>query len=124
MKYIRWLAVPGGMEVELVEIRGAGSMASGYNEGMYSSNAKYKVYMHQDVFLINQYFIYDLISLFRKSEEIGMIGLVGSPKVPENGVMWSERRVGGLICHQCHGRSIGMILKRMAGGKWKESMDY
>lgn len=94
-RYIRWLAVPEKMEVELLEIRGANSMASGYNEGMCNSNAKYKVYMHQDVFLINKYFIYDLISLFHKSEKIGMIGLVGSPKMPENGVMWSEGRVGG-----------------------------
>lgn len=95
MKYIRWLAVPEGMEVEVVEIRGAASMASGYNEGMHSSKAKYKVYMHQDVFLINRFFIYDLVSLFQKNKKTGMIGLVGSPKMPKNGVMWSEERVGG-----------------------------
>ena len=93
-KYIRWLEVPPGMEIELVEIRDAVSMASGYNEGMKCSDAKYKVYMHQDVFIINRYFIYDIISLFKMSESIGVVGLIGSPKVPENGIMWSEKRVG------------------------------
>ena len=65
VNYIHWLEVPEGMEVEVLEIREAKSMTSGYNEGMSSSNAKYKVYMHQDVFLINRYFIYDILSLFQ-----------------------------------------------------------
>ena len=56
VNYIHWLEVPEGMEVEVLEIREAKSMTSGYNEGMSSSNAKYKVYMHQDVFIINKYF--------------------------------------------------------------------
>lgn len=94
VKYIRWLEVPVGMEIELMEIRGAVSMAAGYNEGMNSSDAKYKVYMHQDVFIINKYFIHDMISIFQSSEKIGVVGLIGSIKVPENGVMWSESRVG------------------------------
>lgn len=94
VRYIYSLAVPEGMEVEILEIRGAMSMTAGYNEGMSSSNAKYKVYMHQDVFLINQYFIYDILSIFKKDAGIGMIGMVGSIKTPENGIMWSEKRVG------------------------------
>lgn len=94
VRYIRWLALPEGMELEILEIRDALSMASGYNRGMRSSNAKYKVYMHQDVFIINKYFIYDLISIFNSQESIGLIGLIGSVKVPENGIMWSEKRVG------------------------------
>ena len=94
IKYIRWLEVPEGMEVELMEIREAVSMAGGYNEGMKSSDAKYKVYMHQDVFIINKFFIYDIISIFKCNEKIGLIGLIGSIKIPKSGVMWSENRVG------------------------------
>ena len=94
IRYIRWLEVPEGIEVEILEIREARSMTSGYNEGMNSSDAKYKVYMHQDVFLINKYFIYDILSIFRSDDSIGMIGMAGSPKMPDNGIMWSEKRVG------------------------------
>lgn len=94
VRYIQWLKIPDGMKVELLEIREAASMASGYNEGMNSSDAKYRVYMHQDVFIVNRYFIYDIISIFKTSEEIGVIGLVGSPKLPSNGIMWLGDRVG------------------------------
>lgn len=93
VNYIHWLEVPEGMEVEVLEIRDAKSMTSGYNEGMRSSNAKYKVYMHQDVFLINRYFIYDILSLFQLDRSIGMIGLVGSRKIPEHCMMWFGSRV-------------------------------
>lgn len=94
VRYIQWLSVPEGMKVELMEIREAPSMAAGYNEGMNSSNAKYKVYMHQDVFIINKYFIHDIISIFKSNKKIGVIGLIGSVKVPESAVMWAESRVG------------------------------
>ena len=36
VRYIQWLEVPDGVDVEILEIREAGSMASGYNEGMNS----------------------------------------------------------------------------------------
>lgn len=93
VKYIRWLDVPEGMEVELLEIRDAKSMAAGYNEGMNSSDAKYKVYMHQDCFIVNKYFIHDILSIFDSDENIGMIGLNGTQRLPDNGVIWSEKRV-------------------------------
>ncbi|MCI9109395.1 MAG: hypothetical protein HFI00_14620 [Lachnospiraceae bacterium] len=94
IKYIHSLNVPDGMEVELMEIREAASMAAGYNEGMRNSNAKYKVYMHQDVFIINRFFINDILSIFNKNKAIGAIGLVGSPKMPDSALMWSADRVG------------------------------
>ena len=93
LRYIHWLEVPEGIEIEVLEIRDASSMTSGYNEGMNSSNAKYKVYMHQDCFLVNKHFIQDMVSIFSSDVNIGMIGLNGTEKLPENGVIWSGRRV-------------------------------
>lgn len=88
VRYIQRLKVPEGMEVELVEIREAASMTSGYNEGMNSSNAKYKVYMHQDVFLLNKYFLCDMVAIFKSNADIGIIGLTGVRNMPESGIMW------------------------------------
>ncbi|TCL54021.1 glycosyl transferase family 2 [Kineothrix alysoides] len=93
IKYINWLEKPEGIEIELVEVREAASMTSGYNEGMRCNDAKYKVYMHQDVFIINKYFIYDVLQIFKKDFRIGMIGLVGCLNMPKDGIMWHGERV-------------------------------
>ena len=61
MRYLNRLIVPDGYEMEILSIREAKSMTSGYNEGMHASDAKYKVYMHQDVFIVNKNFIADLL---------------------------------------------------------------
>ena len=73
VRYLNWLEVPEGIETDILEIREAHSMAEGYNEGMKSSDAKYKVYMHQDAFIVNKYFIYDILSIFREDRSIGML---------------------------------------------------
>lgn len=93
LKYINHLEVPENYTVECMSIRGAKSMAAGYNEGMQSSDAKYKVYLHQDVFIVNPHFIRDMLHIFA-DESIGMIGMVGAPEMPENAIMWNAPRVG------------------------------
>lgn len=95
LKYIEHLEIPEGYETEYLSIRDAKSMASGYNEGMRGSDAKYKVYLHQDVFIVNPYFIRDVLEIF-EDERIGMLGMVGSPRMPENAIMWNAPRVGRL----------------------------
>jgi len=91
--YINELLIPEEFEVEVLSIQDAKSMTAGYNEGMQSSDAKYKVYLHQDVFLVNRNFIFDILKIF-SDETIGMIGMVGTPKMPESCIMWDDTRVG------------------------------
>lgn len=94
--YIENLKVPEDYQIEVLTIHDAKSMTSGYNEGMYASDAKYKVYLHQDTFIVNHNFIQDILDIFTKDASIGMIGMVGAPRLPYNGVMWEEKRCGGL----------------------------
>lgn len=96
--YISRLRVPEGFTVDTIQIKEAKSMTSGYNEAMNATDAKYKVYLHQDVLIINQNFITDLLEIF-KNKEIGMVGMVGSPHMPESKIMWNALRVGGLYSH-------------------------
>lgn len=93
-RYISKLNVPEGFEVELLAIEKATSMTAGYNEGMRASDAKYKIYLHQDVFIVNPDFLAEILQLFESNEKIGLIGMVGSPKLPCDFVMWSGKRVG------------------------------
>lgn len=96
-QYIAELNVPEGFSTEILPIIGASSMASGYQQAMLSTDAKYKVYLHQDVFILNRNFIQDSLKIFGSHEKIGMIGMVGTKRLPENGCMWTTpMRTGAL----------------------------
>lgn len=94
--YINQLHIPDGYKKDVIRIAGAESMAQAYNAAMASSDARYKVYLHQDVFIVNRDFIKDCLEIFRQDEQIGMIGMVGSPRLPVSGIMWKEERCGAL----------------------------
>ena len=89
-KFISMLSIPDGYELEVSVIYEARSMTSGYNRGMYLSDAKYKIYIHHDVYLINRNLLYDLLSIF-SDDSIGMVGQVGVKEMPMSGVMWGEK---------------------------------
>lgn len=78
IKYISCLRIPYGVETEIITIAGADSMAAGYNAAMHGSDAVYKVYLHQDVFIVNENFIQEIIDIFEQYPEYGMLGVLGS----------------------------------------------
>lgn len=86
--YIDRLLVPEGYSVEVIPIYQAKSMTSGYQEGMKKTDAKYKIYMHQDVLCTNVYLLYDLIYTFERNPDIGLVGVAGSIHMPETGIWW------------------------------------
>lgn len=106
--YIAHLHVPDGYQINVLTIEDAGSMTAGYNEGMCASDAKYKVYLHQDVFIINRNFIQDFLDVFEQDEKIGMIGMVGASRLSTSGIMWEGARQGHCI--------IGKFAKRKRSG--------
>ncbi len=102
MYYINRLHVPHGYTVDVLTVEEAKSMTSGYNEGMLSSDAKYKVYMHQDVMIINPMFIYELLKCF-EDDTIGMFGLMGSANLAPDKVMWHRDFSGCLYRANIYG---------------------
>lgn len=101
IRYLNRLEIPDGFELDLLTIAQAESMTAGYNAAMQTSDAKYKVYLHQDVFILHRKFLKDTIDLFLKHPEIGMIGMVGTLKMPQSAVMWETNdRIGAL--RSCH----------------------
>ncbi len=95
--YIESLYIPEGMKVSIIEIEDSKSMTSGYNQAMYNSKAKYKVYLHQDVFILNRNFIGDVIKCFRKNERLGLLGIAGAKVIPNDGYIWNSLDSGGMI---------------------------
>ena len=96
MLYISRLYIPDGYEIDLISIEEAKSMTSGYNEGMNASDAKYKIYLHQDTFITDRFFLQELIDIFTSDPTVGMVGIVGAPKMSEDGCMWNKERVWAL----------------------------
>lgn len=94
--YISLLRVPEGYEIQVLTVEQATSMTAGYNEGMAASDAKYKIYLHQDVFLLKPDFMQRILDIFQRNETIGMIGMVGVKRLPEDGIMWNGVRCGNL----------------------------
>jgi hypothetical protein len=106
--YINNLNVPDGYKVEFAVIRNASSMTQGYNEAMAKSDAKYKVYMHQDVFIINKNFILDMMDIFRSDDRIGLLGLAGANKLSPNCIWWESKEKRGRV-YDTHCGNMGII---------------
>ena len=94
--YINKLFVPTGFSIKTIAINDASGMAEGYNRGQSESDADINIFIHQDVCILNPYFIYEIADIFESDNNIGMIGLVGSPVLPPDAVMWHDKRVGNL----------------------------
>lgn len=95
--HIQSLSVPLGYTVELLPIRGATSMAQGYNVAMQSTDAKYKVYLHQDTLIVNLNFIVEIITLFKSDPRLGLIGMAGCTELQNDGIWWNGGRLVGKV---------------------------
>ncbi|MBZ9622600.1 glycosyltransferase family protein [Clostridium sp. FP2] len=91
VEYISKIIIPEGYSINIIEIRDAKGLCSGYNLAMDRAKGKYKVYMHQDVFIYNQNFISDFISLFNKYPDLGIMGMAGAEKLPSSGIWWQSK---------------------------------
>ncbi|HEX3047075.1 MAG TPA: glycosyltransferase family protein [Bacillota bacterium] len=92
MGSVNSLYIPGGYQVENRVIRNATSITQAYNQGMLSSHAKYKIYLHQDLLILNRNFLKELVILFRKYPRLGLLGIAGPKIIPPN-AYWPDATV-------------------------------
>lgn len=85
MRYISDLIIPDGYCIDVLTVFEAEGMTKGYNEAMQESDAKYKVYLREDTFLLNRNFIADILDIFQKNDRIGMLGVAGTDVLLDNG---------------------------------------
>lgn len=83
--YLDRLSVPDGYEKELIVIRGAASMANGYNRAMAQTDAKYKIYLQQNALVVNPNILFELLECFREAA-IGMAGVLGMKQIVPSAV--------------------------------------
>lgn len=97
---LRRLVVPEGMSIEVMTISDASSMTAGYERARLAGDAKYKVYLHQDVEIVNPDFIRDLLEIFFGEPSIGIVGMIGASCLCSNGVWW-DNLAGGIKGRVC-----------------------
>lgn len=90
------LRVPPGMTVESLVVSEAASMTEGYQQAMEGSDAKYKIYLHQDVWITDADFLVTLVREFRQHQEYGLAGAVGVRRMPGNGIWWEGKKLGSI----------------------------
>ncbi|MCL4514653.1 MAG: glycosyltransferase family protein [Firmicutes bacterium] len=106
-KHLDALRIPTGYTIEKIKIVGATGMSEGYNEAMRSSDARYKIYLHQDTFILEPDFLFKILDIFQ-NPHVGLIGMIGSNKLPVTGLwfhdwrhqygqVWEYRRPGGFL---------------------------
>lgn len=77
MYYINRLIIPKDFSIDIICIKEAEGICAAYNAGMKASNAKFKIYMHHDVLIVNQRFLEEMISAFSRNPKAGMLGMIG-----------------------------------------------
>lgn len=100
LRHLKRLQVPKHISMDVLAVRSADSMAEGYNRAMKQSDAKYKIYLHQDTFILNVHLITDLIALFTTHPELGLVGIAGCKKLPRNGIWWHGLQIGRLMVYK------------------------
>ena len=84
------LKAQGIPELDIIRVSHPTSIYSAYNDA--SSKAKYrtKVFMHQDVNLMDTSWLNKVVAAFTMDEKIGMVGFVGTRKLADKGFWWES----------------------------------
>lgn len=116
--YIEQLYIPEGFTKDIITITNATSMAAGYKAAMESSEAKYKVYMHQDVFIYNRDFVRNTIDIFQADKQIGVIGVIGRKSLPSKLCFAADWDVGNIYFN-----GLSPQLEQQNYEKWPMTVD-
>jgi len=74
---------------------------------MRQSKARYKVYLHEDVLIVNRHFLRDILTIFR-NPHIGLIGMCGAKAIPPSGLWWEYPETFGQVYHPDFSRILAM----------------
>lgn len=83
------LKLPKGYKSEIFSVTEVENIFEAYNAVMKHSDAKYKVYVRENVKFIEDDILIKAIDIFKDNSKVGMLGIAGAKVVPQSGV-WQE----------------------------------
>ncbi len=95
--YLNRLYLPKGYELEVYPVRQAQSIYQGYQQAMVQADAAYKIYMHQDVFLISPNFLNEMLDLFERHPRAGLAGVLGARQISQERRFYRSWDLGNVI---------------------------
>lgn len=116
-KRISSQVLPRGFHREYIPVRGAASICAGYNEGMRRARGRYKLYLHQDVLLLKPNVIKDLLAVFDRHPDAGIVGIAGSVSLPDNAA-WYTAALSDCYMHVLETRGEGV--RCVVGNVWTD----
>lgn len=94
-KRLQALSSPEGMEVQLYPVVPRGNLAMAFQRAMKHAQARYKVYISEDIAILRQDLLSDILAAFQSHPEIGLLGLSGTNRILTSGFTYlSPQRVG------------------------------
>lgn len=96
MESLRNMNWPDGYEAELFVITQDRPYAVQVNEIMMAADAKYKIYINDDLCLVHPQMIEEMLNLFQ-DDSIGMIGILGSTSLPVSGSVMDSPYKSGAV---------------------------
>ncbi|MBQ9479220.1 MAG: glycosyltransferase [Selenomonadaceae bacterium] len=104
------LTVPEGFRPTASIVSGPNRWRA-YNQAMKASDAKYKIYLDEQVEMLNNNILVDLVEIFRSDQSVGMIGCCGSLELSTHAISYrSAKRCGKVIIGQ-----------KKVNGNWQQS---
>ena len=94
------LEIPEDFEIELFPVTGAKKFQA-YNSAMNQSDAKYKIYLGENVTVLDKNILLDLLKVFQSNEQIGIIGISGAIEFSTHGIcLNSAKRCGKIFTNK------------------------
>jgi hypothetical protein len=125
LHYVLNLHMPENMELDYMIIGRPDSISEAFNAGMAESDAAYKVYVNENVFITASDFIVSLMNAFENNPDVGMIGALGYHE-DTSGDNVGKRRIG---CVTAEEKGLGTQLRffdceREYGLREASELDY
>lgn len=76
--------------IDVIEVSGSESIYANYNDGVRKSIYRIKVFVHQDVDLVDSTWLFKLLKTFAEYPNTGLIGFVGTTNMHRRGFWWES----------------------------------
>ena len=96
LESLKTLEVPPQFSLDVLPVQGEDKFKA-YNFAMKESDAKYKIYLDENVSIVRKNILSEIISVFKSNKDIGAIGFSGAIQLSTHGVCFNSAKRCGKI---------------------------